>query len=348
MPGDDKETNDEKLAAAGPKVRSAIERVKEAAKADHARKSGRALALVPLTVAAVLLLLLMPRETLPEDVPLPLADGRVLRDVARADDARASAAEAARLPADILVVGTALRNLSGAEAHGADEVERIDARRQLDLALRSLGGRAGVTEDLAALRAVQARRFLQALAAWEKTGEVSDDFNDLAASFVVRAESAGWIVDRHVILDETERRVMFKLFWNVLAGVDTGSALNLTLDEQRALYAFYIEHPHPPESTRLTLDTDRRLATTAEACSRVNADVVRQSHLWLADKLKKLGEIDPSYPTAYALGVSYFRAGRAELAVEAFTSFLATHPDGAYSLLARNHLKALLTQSSSR
>lgn len=348
MPGDDNETNDEKVSAAGEQVRSALARAREAAKADHARKAGRGLALVPLTVAALLLLLMMPRATLPDAVPLPIADERVLREVARADAARASAAEAKRLPADILVVGTALRNLSGAEAHGADEVERIDARRQLDMALRALGQRPGATDDLASLRAVQTRHFLQSLAVWEKTGEVSDDFNDLAASFVVRAEAAGWIVDRRAILDETERRVMFKAFWNVLAGVDTGSALDLTLDEQRAMYAFYIKHPHPPESSRFALSSARQLATTSEECARVNKDVQRQGQLWLSDKLKKLGELDPTYPTGYALGVTYSRAGRVELAVESFTSFASAHPDGAYSLLARNHLKALLSASGSR
>jgi hypothetical protein len=347
--GDDKETNETSAHSAKPplppRVVRALARAREAAQADHARRGGRALALFPLAVAVLLLGLMMPWATLPDEVPLPIIDERVIRDVARADDARAASAEATRLPADVLLVGTAVRGLNGAQMRGADEVQVLDARRQLDAALHDLGKRDSLNAELITLRAVQTRRFLDALSAWEADGKSTEDFTDLAASFVDRARDAGWVTDRHIVLDDAERRVMFKTVWNVLVGVDWASPLGLTLDEDRTLYAFYIKHPHPPESHRLTLDSERRRATTPEACSRVQREVFRQSELWLADKLKKLGDRDPSYPTAYALGVAYFHAGRSELASEAFAAFIRNHPDGRYALRARNHLKAILSGS---
>lgn len=333
---------DDKEKELPSRVRRALEQARQAAEADRKRKEGRWLALVPVAIASVLLLLMMPRATAPETVPLPRVDVRALADVARTDDARAAAAEAERLPTDVLAVGSAVRAFNVVEARGGDEVARIDARRRIDAAVRELARRSGFEEDLLALRAVQMRRFLDAVTHWERTGETSDDFEDLARAFVERATDAGWVVDRRVVLTETERRVAFKTVWNALVGANTSPGFELTLDEQRALHALYIRHPHPPESSRLALEAERRAATTAEACAKANAEHRRQTELWRADKIRRLGAIDPSYPTLYALGVAYYRAGRYDLSAEAFTTFLDDRPDGAYALRARNHLKAAL------
>jgi hypothetical protein len=341
--GSDEETNETPPPAPLPsRVERALARARAAAKADRERRGGRWLAIVPVGVAAVLLLLLMPRATTPESIPLPDTDLRVVRAIARADDARAAAAERERLPSDVLAVGGALRALNGAEARGVDEPGVADLRRQLDGTLRDLSRREDVADDLVALRALQTRRFLDALARWEASGETSDDFFDLAAAFVERASDAGWIEGRHVVLGDDERRVMFKTVWNTLTASETGSPLALTLDEQRVLYAFYLDHPRAPESRRLALETERRAASTPEACRRANAELARQTELWRADKIRRLGELDPSYPTGYALGVAYFRAGRFEQSADAFATFVRQHPGGPYTLRARNHLKGAL------
>lgn len=317
-------------------------RVRRAAEADHARKGGRWLALVPVACAAVVLLLTMPRATLPESIPLPRVDVRVLAEIARADDERAAAAEADRLPTDVLAVGSAIRAFNGVEARGGDEVARADARRHIDAAVRELAGRSGFEEELRALRAVQLRRFLDAIARWERSGDTGDDFEELARVFIERATDAGWVVGRRVVLTDTERRVAFKTVWNALVGAGANPSFALTLDEQRALHVLYIRHPHPSDSSRFALAAERRAATTPEACAKVNAETHRQAELWRADKIRRLGAIDPSYPTSYALGVAYYRAGRYELSAEAFTAFLDDRPDGAYALRARNHLEAAL------
>ncbi|HVJ93270.1 MAG TPA: hypothetical protein VM580_25890 [Labilithrix sp.] len=349
MTGDDKETKQEKSAsspeerrALPARVEQALARARQAAKADRERKGGRWLALVPVGIGAIFLALMMPRASVPESVPLPRVDLRNIAAVERADDARAAEAERARLPADILAVGTALRRLNGAEPRGGDEVELVDARRQLDASLRDLAQRPTLADELVALRAVQTRRFLDAIARWEAVGDSSEDYLDLAAAFVRRATDAGWVEGRRVLLSETERRAMFKTVWNVLTSAEDKPDLALTLDEQRALYAFYIDHPRPPESRRLSLEAQLEAANTPETCARANRELRRQSQLWLADKIKKLGQLDSSYPTAYALGVAYYRAGRFDLSAESFTAFVGAHPDGTYAIRARNHLKAAL------
>jgi len=327
-----------------PRVEQALARAREAARADRERKGGRWLAVVPVAIGVVLLLLMMPRATAPDAVPLPRVNERTLEAIARADDARAAAAEAERLPSAILAVGTATRALNGAEARGADEAEMVAARQQLDATLRDVARRPDVVSELVSLRAIQLRRFLDAIALWENTGETSEDFIDLAAAFVQRTADAGWIEGRRVLLSDTERRVMFKTVWNVLTGIDGNAEAAISLDEQRALYKLYIERPHPPDSRRLALLAQRQDATSPELCTRASLEQRRYSQLWLADKLKKLGAMDPTYPTEYALGVAYYHAARFELSADAFTAYIGKNPDGAYALRAKNHLKAALAR----
>jgi hypothetical protein len=289
-----------------------------------------------------LLVLMMPRAAAPDAVPLPRLDGRALHATEQADDARAAAAEAVRLPSYVLAVGTALRVLNGLDVRGVDEVEKIDARRRLEGSVHDLPAREGVEAELLALRAVQVRHFLDAVAKWEATGESTEDLVELGGGFLRNIEDAGWIVHRHVLLDESQRRVAFKVVWNTLIGVDKRQTFALTLDEQRALYTFYIEHPHPPESHRRSLAMDRESAKDPEACARVNADADKSASLWLVEKIKKLGALDPSYPSVYAAGVAYYQAGHFDQSAEAFSAFIGAHPDGAYALRAKNHLKAAL------
>jgi hypothetical protein len=340
VPPDDKETN-----GFGRWLTKAVELIRRAARADRERKEGRWLAAAPVVVAALVLGLMMPRATEPDVLPLPMLDVRALDAVARADDARAGAAEAERLPADVLSVGTVLRELSGADGRGLDDAEKAAVRRRLDAALLEVARHRGYEEELLALRALQLRRFLEALSRWEMSGETGEDFSDLAAAFVEKMHEAGWLKGRTLLAPERVRRVMFKTVWTAMVGLDDHPALRLTLDEQRALYTFYLEHPRLPETERLILESLRAAATTPEACARSTAEEQRHAELWRADKIKRLGAMDPSYPVEFALGVTQFRIGRFEQAAESFEAFLAHHPSGPYTLRAKNHLKASLAAS---
>jgi hypothetical protein len=319
----------------------ALAKAKAAAIADRKRPGGKALALIPIAIAAIVLSLMMPRAAAPDAVPLPRIDQREVDRIARDDDARARAAEANRLPTDVLAVCGAFREVQTADASG-DDAATTDARRRLAGALSTLVPRDALEGELLSLRALQTRRFLDALTAWERSGERTADLKELGGRFLDRAEETGWIENKAIVLTDAERRVVFKTVWNALTGLDAKTGFAPSLDEQRVLYAFYLRRPHPPEAVRGALAAQRSLATTPAQCAKANADEARQTETWRADKIRKLGAIDPTYPTGYALGVAYYRAGRYDLSADAFHEYLEQHPDGPWALRTKNHLKAAL------
>ena len=349
MSADDDETSDESEASKplSPRAEAALARARAAVRAASPppkKDGGRWLALIPVVVAVLMMALMMPRATVPDAVPVPEVDTRALRATTKADDERAERAKATRLPTDVLAVGSGVRALQAAQQkEGEGAAGDLDvARAKLDEARRALVGRAGWEDDLLALRAVQMSAFLEELARYEATGDVSKDLEELGGGFIRRMDTSGWSEGRRILLDEPQRRVAFKTVWNAIVGVEPLEPFKLTLDEQRSLYALYLTRPHAGEAQQRSLDAMRRAATTPEGCARAAAEDRRAREIWRADKIRKLGAIDPTYPTAYALGVAHYRAGRYDLATDAFRSWLDAHPDGPWSARARNHLKAAL------
>ena len=301
---------------------------------------GRWLAFIPVGMAAVMLLLVMPHATAPTDIPLPSVDGRALARVAADDSARAKRARATRLPNDALGFGSAIRALNVAQVKN-DDAGFGEARRALEDSGRDLSVRKDSMPDLLELRAVQLDDFLASLAAFESTGEESTDFVELGGkSFTKRAQTAGWTEGRHLILDEPARRAMFKTVWNGISGFDRAPELALSIDEEKALYRMYLAHPHSVEAERLGLESELAAANTNAECQRAQENQARSVEQWRIEKIKRLSQIDPTYPASYALGVGYFRAGRYEASIDNFQRWIEKHPEGALSLRARNHLKA--------
>jgi TolA-binding protein len=222
------------------------------------------------------------------------------------------------------------------------EQEAQEAQAMLEDARRALAQRKDWHEDVLALRAIQMRTFLEELARYESTGTVSPDLEELGSGFVKRMKTSGWSEGNHILLDVAQRRAMFKLVWNALAGVESVERFALALDEQRALYTLYISRPYAGELSQRTLDALRRDAKTAEACSRAAVDDRRARETWRAEKIRRFGMIDPTYPTQFALGVAHYRAGRYDLSSDAFRTWIDAHPDGPLAARARNHLKAAL------
>jgi len=341
--GDEEESKEPEKPLPG-RVEQALSLARAAAKADRERKDGRWLVIVPVVIGVIFLGLLMPRATTPDAVPLPAVDRRVLGHVATEDDRAAAGAEATRLPTDVLAVGSAFRALKAAEAKDADPSTMSGLKAKLETSLAELKTRPNLEEDLFTLRALQTRHFLDALRTWEDRGETTNELVELGGSFVARLTEAGWATasPRRVILDDAQRRVAFKIVWNGILQFDKRPRFMLSLDEQRTMYTLYFEHPHPSESQRGGLVAQRKSALTPVACERANAEESRQTELWRADKIKRFGMIDADYPTSYALGVAYYRIGRFDLSADAFSGWLNEHPDGPYTLRARNHLKAAI------
>jgi tetratricopeptide (TPR) repeat protein len=304
-------------------------------------KSARWLAAIPLSAAVLTMLLLMPRATPPDAIPLPQIDGKALEAVRKDDIARAASARGTRLSGEVLAVGSALRELNRAQVSNASADEIGLAHTVLEHAFELVAAnRATAADSLRTLRAVQTEGFLEEAQRFETTGKSTEELELLSGPFLDHMALAGWVDHGKIALDEAARRAAYKLVWNTLVGADRLPELKLTLDEQRALYTFYLTHPHAAEAQRLAYANMRRLSATEAECHKAIAQEKVDMEQWRIEKIRRLGEIDPTYPTGYALGVAYYREARYDLAVDAFRQWIEKHPDGALSLRARNHLMA--------
>jgi hypothetical protein len=302
---------------------------------------GRWLALIPVASAVLMLALVWPRAEAPSVIPLPDIDAHALRVIRTSDDARARSAHETRLPSDVLAVGTALRSMNRAMTSTSDEAT---GRAVLDDALRGLAARdpKDAYEQLKTLRAVQLEGFLEEVRRFEASGTASTELQELGGNFVDRMKNAGWIQGQNVLLDDAQRRASFKLVWTAMVSGEHTRELALSLDEYRALYTLYLARPHVPENQRTAFEAMRLHAASPDECRGVATKERLAAEAWRAEKVKKFGAIDASYPTAYALGVAEYRAGHYDLSLEAFRTWMDTHPSGPLTLRARNHWKAAL------
>jgi hypothetical protein len=202
-------------------------------------------------------------------------------------------------------------------------------------------------DDLLRLRAVQLESFLVEVERYEAGGEPSPELVAVGGNFIRRMEQVGWCKDHKVVLTNAERRAAFKQAWNGIVGVGARERFALTLDETRALYTLYLAHPHAPESAKQAIESARRAAKDKAACDALDAGERLASEGWRLEKLQRLGTLDPEYPLAYARGVSQFRMGRFDASAQSFEAWLKDHPEGPWTLRARNHLKAALDASGS-
>lgn len=305
--------------------------------------------MVPVLVAATFATLLFPRAAAPESLPLPAVDGRAIDRMEGEDRARVERARREGLHGDVRELGSAIRAFNrlqsdpAAASPGSEETELGLARAALDRLGPRVTAEHGV-EALRALRAVQLESFLEEVRKFERSPDAPPTEELFAASgtFVTRMTDVGWCTPEHrVLLDEHERRIAFKAMWNNVVGA-LHPELALTLDEQRALYAFYLRHPHAPIAVRRAVAMARadgpgeRDARDLEARERAGAME------WRLAKIRELGQLDAAYPTVFASGVAEYQLGRFESAAQSFEGWLRAHPDGPMSLRARNHLKAAL------
>jgi hypothetical protein len=283
---------------------------------------------------------MLPRARAPVAVPLPSPD---LRNVEWTEDVdRATARRAARekLPDDARLLGQAVRDFNLASAHDDPGADWARTRRAIDGAVATLMQRPDGTEQILALRAFQLERFLEEVRAFERTGESSQELDELGGAFVRRMRFAGWCKDHTILLSEHELRVAFKLAWNATVQLDGRPGFDPTQDEMRVLYTFYFLHPHAPEGVRAQIDTHRKTAKTAKECAALDAGERLAADAWRLEKVDRYAKLDPSYPAGFARGVLLYRLARYDDASRAFEGWLAQHPSGPLALRAENHLRA--------
>ncbi len=301
----------------------------------------RVLGLIPVLVAVTALPLMMPRAAGAEAVPLPIVDERVLDSAAARDRELAAAAQRDALPGVVRALGSAIRAFNKSQAEDAEAAVLGKEKDALEAALApALAEGPG---KLVALRALQTETFLAELRRFEQTGKESEELAAVGGGFVRRMRFAGWCDAKgRLALTELERRVVFKAAWNSLLALDAHPQLALALDETRALYALFLRLPHAAEQMRADLETARAGHPDSKTCADLALRERVAVEAWRLEKIKKLGTLDPTYPVDYAVGVAEYRRGQYPAATTAFKRWLASHPDGPFTLRARNHLKAAI------
>ncbi|MBL0194373.1 MAG: hypothetical protein IPQ09_09185 [Myxococcales bacterium] len=309
---------------------------------------GRALALVPVVVMLTLAALLFPRAVPPQELPLPRVDVRALEATAERDADYARLAERG-LSDDTRVLGTKLRAFNNLQASSADESAMIAGRAALNHAIAAVLERSPA--ELKLLRAAQVTLFLRAVADFEATGVEGDELIALGGTFVSRLRAVGWIKERTVLPDAAVRAALYKLMWGATLNLTADATLDLSLDEQRAVHAFYILHPHPSDARRTGLAAAWAAAhaasSPAAACEEARLAEIAATEEWRLEKVRKLGTLDPDYPTSFALGIGLYRQRKYAASAEAFRDWLREHPTGPLALRAQNHLKAAIVADSS-
>jgi hypothetical protein len=296
------------------------------------------LALVPLGVALVLGVLLLPRRASPESVPLPVVDARALERVVADDHQRAERARKQPLPPAVRALGSTVRDFHSLEASDVMGKPIYDARRAVDDALvEALRGGPG---PLLELRAVELEGFLVELHRFEATGEQSDELKALGGAFVRSLTLEGWCVGRAIAPDDDALRAMFKQMWASLLSLEANPAFALALDEQRALYAFYLSHAHPAKASRDALDAARRGARDEHSCIAIQEAERAATETWRLERIGRIAAVDPAYPADYARGVASYRRGDFGASARAFRGWLRDHPEGPLALRAQNYLRA--------
>jgi len=294
---------------------------------------------VPFGVAVFLAALLLPRAVVPELVPLPELDDRVIRREIGADTERAQRAREIPLPADVRELGSAIREFYRLEAQDAEAIDLGNARTDIDRARFRVFDK-DKDEDLRELRAVQMEGFLAEVRRFERTGETSAELDALGGTFIRRMRKVGWCQGHDLVLTDLERRAAFKATWNALLDVDKKAAFKLSAMEIRALYTLYFEHPHAPEPQRAALALARTGAKDQASCDRINDGERAGAEAWLLTKLGEYGAIDPTYPLLIARGVALYGRHQYADAAKSFSGWLEVHPDGPWTLRARNYLRA--------
>ena len=307
--------------------------------------SGQALGLVPLLVGLLLGALALPRSVAPEAVPLPTIDARALAGAEDEDAVRAARVRGATLSSRVRAVGSGFRDFNLAEATHDDAATISRTRDEILAGLRGMGE--ADVEPLKDLRAFQMETFLVELRAYERTGTISKGLLELGGTFVESMTKVGWCDHHHVAMPDAARRVAFKLTWNHTLLLESDRRFAVTTDENRALYSFYLSHPHVPETQHARLEAGLRGAPDAAACERAAAAEESATASWLLGKVNELSQIDPGYPAALARAAILYWKRDFRGSATLYEGWLEAHPSGPWTLRAENHLRAALLAAES-
>lgn len=302
------------------------------------------LSLVPIGVAVVFGSLLLPRAALPDAVPLPIADARALARVRTSDLELAASTRTSPLAPNVRAVGSALRAFHTAEAGSASADALAQARRAVEDALREAWHETSPTVDaeLLRLRAVELEIFMTEVQRFESTGVESSELDAVGGNFVRSMRAENWVEGHDVLPKRDVLRAMYKQMWNAFLGLEGRKPFDLSLDEVRALYAFYLLHPHPSSAARGAIASARRVQAGPSRALALDDAERAATEAWRLDKIGRLSVLDPSYPADFARGAANLRRGDSQAAAKSLRDWLSAHPEGPLALRAQNYLRLAL------
>lgn len=268
-----------------------------------------------LVLSAVLsAALVVPRAVPPVDLPLPRIDRSEQRQRLADEQARSAAARATPLPFEVRALGELVRRFGALPKNQPEHLSTLarQLREQVAEARRRHGA-----EPLLGLRALQAELFVRAVREQAPNGDGAGAraARELGGELASPAAHAFWYDAHGFRGSDAELATLFRMRWNELAGVTRVQPFAPTLNEWRVYYRFRLRYPERSPSGHG--------ASTA-----------------LTNDLAALGELDPDYPIDLARGVALYWQGEYAAAAAAFAAQLQLHPDGPWTLRARNHLAA--------
>ncbi len=262
-------------------------------------------------------LVVVPRPTYPQALPLPEVDSRQIRTRENEELRRALSVVDGSLDKEARAIGEQIRRI-GYTLSVSRSVDPETLRR-LRVDVQKLQGREKTAdlpegiEALLALRALQGQLFLDAIKNWLRDGKPSRDLHELGGPFLSLAREA-WLRDDHLVLNDDELRLLFRVHFGKVTGLSETKAFAPSLEELKRYYLTHLEHPPGPRS-------DVRSQTAAQLRF-----------------VRALMKIDSNYPGLLAEGILELRLGRPAQAAASLRAHLTRHPDGAFAHLARNHL----------
>lgn len=277
---------------------------------------------IVVAVAIVVALVSVPRPAVIDELPLPRTNLRIVAERSRVDEARARTLENQRPDYDVRALGEAIRLYGAADAAGDTP---LGSRYLQKVGEATVPALAHGAEAVLSLRAFQMTLFLRELRAWEHSGVETAELRELAGGIIALLKRSQWVQpsgqgftlkpDRFVL------EILFRKRWNELTGFKD-PPFAVSLDEERAAYAFMLLHPIVAPGTA----PDR-----ASQCRAADQYVLR--------KVVELSAIDPQYPSELARGMLLLRMGRPKDAVDVLAARVDRGDSGPYAMLVRNTLR---------
>jgi hypothetical protein len=258
-------------------------------------------------------LISIPRPVQPSTLPVPRVDWREVEEAALTDEKLAEEAGLG-LAYPTRVVGELVRRVGRAEHEADAELSKL--RAELKQAARTAAQTVGGLE-LLELRSLQTELFAAAARNWSVSGEITDDLVDLGGAFRPYASQNGWLPDEQLLASDAELRAMFRIRWAQLTGLIDALAFRPRPEDWQLMLGFYLRYPPASGGSDLQHRTESQLGFVAQ-----------------------LERKDPAYPAALARGILLYRSGAYSAALKQLQGHLGRHPDGRWSLRARNFAAA--------